>query len=218
MGNTYSATTQRTLSTAAMAKYMDLTKPQLMRLRDTVLPYCKATQGMIQRSYIEYGLSKSVEPTNNANNNNNASSTTENDDAKIFGHLFTMCDIGNGQVDCLEFIVGVSILACKNDSFEAALRFALRVLDVTGVGEVDSRNAFKLLKGEWGRFAYLLLLPLLLLLLFGMLTDNALIAASHMHRDLHGGILLWRSRTVQSTTVQVGRLHFRRRDDGFGRT
>jgi Ca2+-binding EF-hand superfamily protein len=139
MGNTYSATTQRTLSTAAMAKYMGLTKTQVMRLRDTVLPYCKATQGMIQRSYMEYGLSKSVDPTN---------TTRENDDAKIFGHLFTLCDIGNGQVDCLEFIVGISVLACQNDSFEVALRFALRVLDVSGVGEIDSRNAFKLLKGE----------------------------------------------------------------------
>jgi hypothetical protein len=152
MGNTYSATTQRSLATAAMAKYMHLTKPQLMRLRDTVLPYSKTTQGQIQRSYIEYGLSQSLEqppprvpPANTSDKNKNH---TDNNDAVILGHLFTLCDTGHGRVDCMEFIVGISILACKTDSFEVALRFALRVLDVTGVGEIDSRNAFKMLKGE----------------------------------------------------------------------
>jgi Ca2+-binding EF-hand superfamily protein len=144
MGNTYSAKTQRTLATAAMAKYMNVNKPQLMRLRDIVLPYSKSTQGLIERSYVEYGLGKSVEsnnPTSDANN--------KDDDPKILGHLFTLCDTGNGQVDFLEFIVGISVLACKADSFEVAIRFALRVLDVTGVGEIDSRNAFKLLRGTF---------------------------------------------------------------------
>lgn len=150
MGNTYSATTQRSLATAAMAKYVHLTKPQLMRLRDTVLPYSKTTQGQIQRSYIEYGLSQSLEqpPPSATNSDHNHHHHTDNNDAIILGHLFTLCDTGHGRVDCMEFIVGISILACKTDSFEVALRFALRVLDVTGVGEIDSRNAFKMLKGE----------------------------------------------------------------------
>jgi hypothetical protein len=134
---------------------MHLTKPQLIRLRDTVLPYSKTTQGQIQRSYIEYGLSQSLEqpppppvpPPANTNSGQNHQHHTDNNDAVILGHLFTLCDTGHGRVDCMEFIVGISILACKTDSLEVALRFALRVLDVTGVGEIDSRNAFKMLKG-----------------------------------------------------------------------
>lgn len=147
---------RRTLATAAMAKYMHLTKPQLVRLRDTVLPYSKATQGMIEWSALEYGISKSTIENTTTDHNNNTSisdsnsniSDSNNDDTRILGHLFTMCDTGKGQVDCLEYIVGISVLACKTDSFGVAIRFALRALDVSGVGKIDSRIAFKLLRGE----------------------------------------------------------------------
>lgn len=135
MGNTCLTSTNNILAIAAMSKYMHLTKQQVISLRNTLLPYARKLNGFLRRSHVEYA--------------SNVVGIADQPDATIVSLLFTMWDMsGSGKVNYNDFVVGLSVLACENDTYENALRFALDVMDVKRTGQVKSRDAFTVLKSE----------------------------------------------------------------------
>ena len=133
MGNSYSTTTSDILYTAAMAKYMTLTKPQVMAIRNTLAPLSNIQGGMVKRNHLMFALKQAE--------------VAESPDQEVLNLLFTMWDMtGTGRVLCAEFIVGVCVLACKEDSIEQALRFALQVADRHRSGQICSKDASTFLR------------------------------------------------------------------------
>lgn len=135
MGNARSSTTGGSLFTASMAKYMSLTKPQVMAVRNTLMPLASKRQGSIKRSQFQDAL--------------NQVKVSQHPDQEVLDLLFTMWDLtGTGRVPCAEFIVSMSILACKEDSVEQAIRFALQVADRNRTGKMSSKDASTLLRSK----------------------------------------------------------------------
>ena len=128
MGNVRSSVTGESPFTAAMAKYMSLTKPQVMTIRNTLMPLASPKRGTIRRKTLMHALKLLI--------------VAESPDQEVLDRLFTMWDTtGSGNVACAEFIVGISVLACKEDSFEQAIRFSLQVADRKRSGRISSRDA-----------------------------------------------------------------------------
>jgi len=56
---------------------------------------------------------------------------------------------GSGRVACAELVVGISVLACRYDGVEDALRFALEVSDKYSTEMISSRDASALLRSKF---------------------------------------------------------------------
>jgi Ca2+-binding EF-hand superfamily protein len=135
MGNAISATTGESLFTATMAKYMSLTKPQVMAVRNTIIPLASPRSGSIKRNNFKYALSQA--------------GVAETPDQEVLDLLFTMWDTkGSGRIAFAEFMVGISVLACKEDSVEQAIRFALQVADRNRTGKISSKDASTFLRSK----------------------------------------------------------------------
>jgi Ca2+-binding EF-hand superfamily protein len=121
-----------------MAKYMTLSKPQVMAIRNVIMPVGSPNRGSMNRSTVRYALTQST--------------VAEMPDQDVLDKLFTMWDVtGCGTVSIAEFVVGISILACKEDSFEQAIRFALQVADRTRSGKISSKDASIFLQSKFTR-------------------------------------------------------------------
>ena len=135
MGNAVSATTGRSLFTASMAKYMNLTKPQVMAVRNIATRLASTKHGSISRRNFQYAL--------------NQAEVAKTPDQEVFNLLFTMWDLnGTDRVSCAEFIIGMSFLACKEDSVEQAIRFALQVADRNRSGMISSKEASTFMRSK----------------------------------------------------------------------
>jgi Ca2+-binding EF-hand superfamily protein len=117
-----------------MAKYLTITKIQVMAMRNTLLPLASQRRGSIKREQLLFAMQKAGVP--------------ETPDQHVLNLLFRMWDLrGTGRVACSEFIVAISVLACKDDTVENATRFALQVADRDRTGVISSRDASAFLRG-----------------------------------------------------------------------
>lgn len=135
MGGAHSTTTGYSLYTAAVAKYVSVTKPQIMAVRNTLILVASPKRGTVQREQLRHALRQAgVAPA---------------PDADVFDLLYTMWDVkGTNRVVGTEFMVGVSVLACKDDSIEQAIRFALQVGDRNRKGTISSNDASVFLRSK----------------------------------------------------------------------
>jgi Ca2+-binding EF-hand superfamily protein len=131
MGNSQSGDC---LFTAAVAKYMHLTKHQVILLQAATARRAKGAsikRKLFMRALDEVNVSK--EP-----------------DRDILINLFTMWDLsGTGRVPAHEFIVGLSPLACGGESISTILSFALQIMDLEGNGRVSASEALVMLKSKY---------------------------------------------------------------------
>lgn len=136
MGNLPSASFDgscQVLATVAMSKYMSLSKPQVLAIRDQAMLFpsnMKLTE--LHRSSLNAIL--------------NHAKVLPYPDQDIINLLFTLW-ISNGyenQVDCIDLCIGMSILACPNESFEKILNFALVVLDAKNSKMISVKDATRL--------------------------------------------------------------------------
>ena len=144
MGNAISPATGDMLKTAAISKYMKLTKPQVLTIRD----HLQAKQsvgrnhhrGTIRRELWTQALQAAL--------------VRDDPDRDILELLFTMWDSnGTGRVACSELVVGISVLACRYDGVRDALRFALEVYsDQHDTQMISSRDASALLRSKCSPF------------------------------------------------------------------
>ena len=163
MGNAISVRTQNYFYTSCMAKYANITKPQVMAIRNLLVllsqqqpsgktskntnhsspsPTSSADEGpiMIQRKHLKRAIQKV--------------NLTKDPDHDIIDLIFTMwctfhdsanddvsgnLDTGvvsernkkssrSDQVPWYEFLISISLLACKTDTFEQSIRFTLYVV------------------------------------------------------------------------------------------
>lgn len=140
MGNAISPTTGDILKTAAISKYMKLTKPQVLAMRAYMNSQRQTNSRLRHRGTIPRKLwHQAME----------AALITAYPDQDILHLLFTMWDgHGTGRVACNEFLVGISVLACRYDGVEDALRFALEVADVHETQKISSRDASAVLRSK----------------------------------------------------------------------
>lgn len=133
MGNAISATTGESLVTASMARYMTLTQEQAIAIRNELLPMAVKRRGSIKRGNFHFALQQA--------------DLAENPDQEVLDLLFTMWDMtGSGRVAGVEFVIGMSVLACKDESIEEAIRFALEIADGNNTGKISSKDSIALLR------------------------------------------------------------------------
>lgn len=146
MGNAISPVTGDILRTAAVSKYMKLTKPQVLEILDRLEAHT-ATNSPVGRSKHHRGTTvrRAVWMQAVA-----AAGVRKEPDQDILDLLFTMWDVsGTGRVARAELVVGISVLACRYDGVEDALRFALEVSDQNEKRMISSHDANALLRGEF---------------------------------------------------------------------
>lgn len=123
------------MATAAMAKYMNVTKPQIVAIRNAIIPMADIDTGLVRREHLEFALSQAK--------------IEKELDCAVLCHLFTMWDEdGRNRVPCAEFIVSISVLACKEDGIEQAFRFALTVADRNKSGLISAADAHTFLNSK----------------------------------------------------------------------
>jgi hypothetical protein len=177
MGNAISATTQNYFYTSCMAKYTNITKPQVMAIRNLLVLLSQQPpsgghaknsnhvsssgtttssndgQIMIQRKHLK----KAIHKVNLA----------KDPDHDIIDLIFTMwCQYDDStsdevqekigtetasphtkrssrskQVPWYEFLISISLLACKTDTFEQSIRFTLYVVHRNHFYNSGSSNA-----------------------------------------------------------------------------
>jgi hypothetical protein len=147
MGNAISVKTHNHFFTSCMAKYTNITKPQVMAIRNLLVLLSQESSTsntndgpiMIQRKHLR----KAIKKVN----------LTKDPDHDIIDLIFTMWCRYDGidqietndnldtenvfppkhrasskQVPWYEFLISISLLACKTDTFEQSIRFTLYVV------------------------------------------------------------------------------------------
>jgi hypothetical protein len=135
MGNAISVSTQTYFFTSCMAKYTRITKPQVMAIRNILVSLATVTSDKPKPRNVESGtnseplmirrrhLYQAVQKTN----------IVMDPDHDVLELLFTMWtnpenEKSKTQVPWYEFMISISLLACKTDTLDQALRFALHVV------------------------------------------------------------------------------------------
>jgi Ca2+-binding EF-hand superfamily protein len=128
MGNAESADGS-VLKTAAIAKHrMQIEKGQVESMVKALRPLASFRRGSIKGHCLQYAMEKAQ--------------VSEEPDGEIIELLFTLWDEnGTGRVKCNDFMVGISVLACKDDDFLGAIKFALQIADSQNSGMISSKNA-----------------------------------------------------------------------------
>jgi Ca2+-binding EF-hand superfamily protein len=128
MGNAESADGS-VLKTAAIAKHrMQIEKEQVESMSKALRPLASFRRGSIKRHCLQYAMTKAQ--------------VSEDPDGEILDLLFTLWDEnGTGRIKCNDFIVGISILACRDEDFLGAIKFALQIADPQNSGMISSKNA-----------------------------------------------------------------------------
>lgn len=133
MGNIVSAEGD-SLATVAIAHYVNLTKEQVLHIRD-VLDDSVNSDGHIRRRFFHIAVAKakvSIDP-----------------DGDILDSLFTMWDLtGKESVPANDFCVGFSVLACAGESLMDVIRFAMEVQDVENTELITADQLMSLLKSK----------------------------------------------------------------------
>lgn len=133
MGNTGSKKGD-ILATAAVSKYMHFHREQLLDIRNTCLTMMDDKRHVSRVNFQNSVLRARIKDDK------------VND---ILDHLFTMWDLtGDDTVPCMEFILGLSMLACRAESFKSVLRFALQVHDVKSKGKIKAEQLVVVLKSK----------------------------------------------------------------------
>jgi Ca2+-binding EF-hand superfamily protein len=139
MGNITCNSTGKILTSSAMAKYMSLTKEQILSIRDTVFPLAaNSKHGVIKRESFNMALDKAC--------------VKLYPDQEVLHLFFTLWDLtGNiDNVNCKELCVGISFFACANEtSFDGVLAFAMNVLDYNKTGMISLKQANLLLQSTY---------------------------------------------------------------------
>lgn len=141
MGNCVSPLSGEILKTAAISSYMKVTKPQILTIRDELRndkhnDPRRRHRGMVRRAVFQKAL--------------DYAGVRMDPDQDIFNLLFTMWDTsGSGLVASAELVVGVSVLACRYDGVEDAIRFALEVSDRHGTRMISPQDASALLRSKF---------------------------------------------------------------------
>ena len=141
MGNAISPGSGDILKTAAISLYVKVSKPQILLIRDHLRNKMLKSQsrgqhrGLVRQESFQEAL--------------DIAGVRHDPDQDILNLLFTMWDTkGSKRVPSAELIVGVSILACRYDGVEDAIRFALEVSDKHGTQTISSQDATVLLKSK----------------------------------------------------------------------
>ena len=141
MGNAIYPGSGDVLKTAAISLYVKVSKPQILLIREHVRNKMLKSQsrgqhrGLVKQAIFQEALE--------------IAGVRQDPDQDIFNLLFTMWDTkGAKRVPSAELIVGVSILACRYDGVENAIRFALEVSDKHGTQTISSHDATALLKSK----------------------------------------------------------------------
>jgi Ca2+-binding EF-hand superfamily protein len=133
MGNTGSKKGD-VLATAAVSKYMNFHREQLLDIRNTCLTLMDKNRKISRVNFQSAVLRARIKDEK------------VND---ILDHLFTMWDLtGEDKVPCMEFILGLSMLACRAESFKSVLRFALQVHDIKSKGKIKAEQLVVVLKSK----------------------------------------------------------------------
>jgi len=126
MGNSASSTGS-IFATAAMAKYTNLTKAQIITFSDAVAPLARVKRPSdppsINRNVVSHGLRE-------------AHVSKYSKEYDVIDLLFTLWDeSGTNRVPCLDFCVGISVLACPGETLEEILKFGLQILNQQQKGD-----------------------------------------------------------------------------------
>ena len=135
MGNTQ---TSSNLKTAAIARYMSLSKHQVVQLHDACQQLSKPfNRTTFKRKHFTAAL--------------NQAQIDNETDRDILSCLCTMWDLsGDGYVPFHEFNISLTSLACPGEPISSVLGFAFQLMDQTGSGEVSAKQVIILLKSKFG--------------------------------------------------------------------
>lgn len=140
MGNAMSPLSGEILKTAAVSLYVRVSKPQILLIRDHLRNNMNSDShgrhiGLVRRANFQQAL--------------DFAAVREDPDQEIFNLLFIMMDTkGSMRVSSAELIVALSIMACRYDGVEDAIRFALEVSDKHGTKTISSQDASAFLKSK----------------------------------------------------------------------
>jgi Ca2+-binding EF-hand superfamily protein len=112
------------LAITALARQLQFSKDQVMTMRGSFVRLASPDE-TISRDNFRIALQQAK--------------ITREQDLEIFDLLFTMWDSeGADKVQCKEFLMGISPLACPDETPYSILRFALQVSDEEKTGLVGS--------------------------------------------------------------------------------
>jgi hypothetical protein len=138
MGNLACHSNEKPLVSSAMARYVSLTKEQVISMRDIVFPLAATTKhGTINRESFNMAMDKA--------------DVKLYPDQDVLNLMFTLWDLtGNiDNVNCKELCVGISLLACPQEStFDGVIAFALNVLDFYKTDMISLKHAEVLLQSK----------------------------------------------------------------------
>jgi Ca2+-binding EF-hand superfamily protein len=127
MGNAFSNS-----ALSAVAKSVNLTKPQIMEIRHSCADMASANN-RIRRKLFQLAVAKA--------------GVQEEPDAEILDFLFTMWDVnGESRVPYLEFVASFATLACRYENLASAMYFLLKVMDLKDTGKVTSAELIVMLQ------------------------------------------------------------------------
>jgi hypothetical protein len=170
MGNAISVTTQTYFFTSCMAKYTCITKPQVMALRNILVAL--SISGNEKRKNLGFvrNADGKKEDSKNAKDSElpkirrrhlhqamQKINIVAEPDQEVLDLLFTMWtnpedEITKTRAPWYEFMISVSLLACKTDTLDQALRFALHVISrrhsANTCRTISAGDAIAFLKGK----------------------------------------------------------------------
>jgi hypothetical protein len=139
MGNIACHSDGKPFVSAAMAKYMSLTKEQVLSMRDIVFPLAATSKhGAIKRESFNMAM--------------DTAGVKLYPDQDVLNLFFTLWDLtGNiDNVNCKELCIGISLLASAQEkSFDGVLAFALNVLDYPKTEMISLKHAEVLLQSKF---------------------------------------------------------------------
>lgn len=189
MGN---ANSNNHLATPHVAKYMRLTKQQVMDIHEACLQLARGTR-CFSRQHFHAALQHAQ--------------VTSHKDRDILTLLCTMWDLkGDGKVPCLEYSLSLVPLCCPGESMEQVLQFCFALIDNNEA--VTSQETIIILKSTlfWLWMDYYLY----------VVDVSSLKWCSLSFRHLCDSGVFWRRDIYRSTIVQDRRSSIRCHDDCHG--
>lgn len=135
MGNNPS---RQGLALVAMAKYMSLTKEQVLLLQRSCneLASQQGESDMISLDKFRQAMIRAA--------------VQQYPDQDVLENMFTMWDLtGESRVLQKEFVVGISALACPCEGLQKTLSFVIQVMDFEKRGEISAKQLVTLLKSKF---------------------------------------------------------------------
>ena len=132
MGNALVTISGDGLATAAVAKYLRITKDNVWSLRTSLIELSNPKNMDIGRHLFQIAVSRSgIRP---------------NAEGRVLNLLFTMFDAdGRDCINAVDFVVGIAPLSCATESLSQMLRFCLQIGDFDDTGEVCANQLVQVL-------------------------------------------------------------------------